>query len=833
MKIKKSFIRIALAAGLVGIAACSGSSASDSTVVRQKNAALATNVQKYVGSATSENWEDDSNTDYTNVAFRKDDKYQFSFDLNLDAVDANTNAPTSVPECWVETDGKYNRFTGTDCDAYPDNTWNRRSLEVDFRSAFSNFSVSGVPTNAGTKDLSTIKWAKCPLVTEFYPKWEQWTEGDTNESYREKSKPVTNESAGLYVTFVEAPNDSFVTADCNAIPAATNDFYDYTNWYENYRKLYDENGVGVPVTGVAFTVSFDKWNNDTQNNVLATVPAGNSTPTLKDILPTGMNSLMSDPDVHNYMYIESPTGKTESYTWEDVTYTYPINDWSWGTVLSLSSAKVKDYAPFDLAATADASGISTNWKRSADLEATDVTTHVLEWSTDGFTNQIETLNTYGEALSLPSCAIDPNDSIKVNSDISVRLYALDQNGIPSASTDVVTVKKAAGAIVCPTATLGAPQIVASSFSIENMEYTISWTAPADAGTSEITYCVDSSSDAFATEDAIYSQCGITETTVNLWYLGPTISFRVTASTDTGTVSKASAPVVVKAPETKAVTNVKSVLTEDGLKVSWVNTQLAGVDKKSAIIRWGLVADNVRGPEIGQGYVYGSNLYTISIADLSAGFIPGSTMWVDVQACSQFDCGAEASTTYEYLAPSTVVEPVTTGDSTAKAAVVAPGASQVQLPANQNITITVNSAEVAKGFAVPETDIKAIEYRVAKGVWKALSKQASVNIPKSASNFSVRVTKNDGKTLVSDKKIVRSGAYSVKAGATTSKAKLLSLANLKAPAGSKYAVTVSGKGICKVAGTGVKAVKKGACSAKVSVTPTGKKATSKTVKITVK
>ena len=291
--------------------------------------------------------------------------------------------------------------------------------------------------------------------------------------------------------------------------------------------------------------------------------------------------------------------------------------------------------------------------------------------------------------------------------------------------------------------------------------------------------------------------------------------------------------VVKAPETKAVTNVKSVLTEDGLKVSWVNTQLAGVEKKFAIVRWGLVGDNVRGPEIGLGYVYGSNIYTISTADLSAGFIPGSTMWVDVQACSQFDCGVEASTTYEYLAPSTKVEPVTTGDATATAAVVAPGASQVQLPANQNITIMVNSAEVAKGFSVAEKDIKAIEYRVAKGVWKALSKQASVNIPKSASNFSVRVTKNDGKTLVSDKSIVRSGTYSVKAGATTSKAKLLSLANLKAPAGSKYAVTVSGKGICKVSGTGVKAVKKGACSAKVSVTPAGKKATSKTVKITVK
>ena len=40
MKIKKSFIRIALAAGLVGLAACSGSSSSESTV-RQKNSALA------------------------------------------------------------------------------------------------------------------------------------------------------------------------------------------------------------------------------------------------------------------------------------------------------------------------------------------------------------------------------------------------------------------------------------------------------------------------------------------------------------------------------------------------------------------------------------------------------------------------------------------------------------------------------------------------------------------------------------------------------------------------------------------------------------------------
>ena len=240
---------------------------------------------------------------------------------------------------------------------------------------------------------------------------------------------------------------------------------------------------------------------------------------------------------------------------------------------------------------------------------------------------------------------------------------------------------------------------------------------------------------------------------------------------------------------------------------------------------------------------------IVASELGEGFVPGTTVWIDIQANSQFGLSKPTTTSYLYpvatptavattVATATTLAPVTTlapaADATAKAAVITPAATEVQLPADQNITIVVNSAEVAKGFAVPEKDIKSIEYRVAKGVWKALSKQASLNIPKSASNFSVRVTKNDGKTVVSEKNIVRS-AYSVAAGATTVKSKLLSLANLTSPAGSKYAIKVSSasKSICKVAGTGIKAVKKGTCSVNVSVTPAGKKATSKSVKITVK
>jgi hypothetical protein len=302
---------------------------------------------------------------------------------------------------------------------------------------------------------------------------------------------------------------------------------------------------------------------------------------------------------------------------------------------------------------------------------------------------------------------------------------------------------------------------------------------------------------------------------------------------------------VKSPETAPVTNAKATLSGDDVRVSWTNSQVSGVENKTAQISWGIQGKTERGLQIGSGYIEGANNYLIVASELGEGFVPGTTVWIDIQANSQFGLSKPTTTSYLYPVPATAVATTVAtattlapaADATAKAAVITPAATEVKLPADQNITIVVNSAEVAKGFAVPEKDIKSIEYRVAKGVWKALSKQASLNIPKSASNFSVRVTKNDGKTVVSEKNIVRTavGAWAVKAGATTAKAKLLSLAKLTSPAGSKYAITVASasKSICKVAGTGIKTLKKGTCSVNVSVTPAGKKATSQEVKILVK
>ena len=78
-------------------------------------------------------------------------------------------------------------------------------------------------------------------------------------------------------------------------------------------------------------------------------------------------------------------------------------------------------------------------------------------------------------------------------------------------------------------------------------------------------------------------------------------------------------------------------------------------------------------------------------------------------------------------------------------------------------------------------------------------------------------------------------YSVKAGEVAVKSTLLTQAKLKAPTGSKYAlsVAVSSKKICKILGTAIKTLKKGTCAVKVTVTLKGKKPTAKTVKISVK
>ena len=486
----------------------------------------------------------------------------------------------------------------------------------------------------------------------------------------------------------------------------------------------------------------------------------------------------------------------ESYTdYSGVVQTFSATKYVALNLLNLTSSKIKDYAPFGLSTTEDATGITATWKRSVDLVEDDVATHVLEWSTDGFANNVTEHRTDGVSMIVPSCLLNPNNEISIDSDISLRVYALDKNGVASKFSDVVTVKKTADNLVCPAAILAAPTNVVAKFSIKNMEYSISWAAPADAGTSTIFYCVESSSDAFKTEDEIASECGISDTKHKTWYFGgETASFRVIASRDTGAVSTASDSVDVKVPETKPVTNLKAELSGNEIKVSWVNNQESGVESKTVSISWGIMGKTERGPEFGNGAVAGTSNYILSVVDLGADFVPGASIWIDVQAESQLGPSKVASTSFEYVTATTAAPVV---EETAKTAIVTETATEVQLPAAA-VEVAIKVEDVYTGFGVTASDVKSIEYQIDAGSWTAVTPGAALKIPNAASKMAVRVTKTNGETVVSEKAIVRTEettATTVAASdSTMAPADTTAPETTEAPASSESSESSSGNNI---------------------------------------
>jgi hypothetical protein len=174
--------------------------------------------------------------------------------------------------------------------------------------------------------------------------------------------------------------------------------------------------------------------------------------------------------------------------------------------------------------------------------------------------------------------------------------------------------------------------------------------------------------------------------------------------------------------------------------------------------------------------------------------PGTTYWADVKRWgNQFD----------FTLTSTRVQFTTTGTFTAPTtSTVAPVVTTTVAPVvTTTVTPDVTTTTISSGGSSGTTNTSGVGSQT----------------PSSNSTSTVAVL------------------YSVKVGATTVKSKLLALAKLKLPTGSKYAVTVSAtsKKICKVLGTAIKTQKKGTCSVNVIVTLKGKKPTSKLVKILVK
>lgn len=126
MKINKSFIRIALAAGLVGLAACGG---SDSSANRNRNAAIATNVSHIEGQLLVSN-------PATEQILTTQNEFKIAMDVDYQAKGSGDNT------------------------------------NYDLRNAFSNFQVSAIKVAPETSNFAETIWSTCPVIArlEMSPK---------------------------------------------------------------------------------------------------------------------------------------------------------------------------------------------------------------------------------------------------------------------------------------------------------------------------------------------------------------------------------------------------------------------------------------------------------------------------------------------------------------------------------------------------------------------------------------------------------------------------------------------------------------------------------------
>jgi hypothetical protein len=198
MKINKSFIRIALAVGLIGLAACGGSDSSS----RNRNSSTVTNVKRYEGVISLQQMSGSDDEVPTG------DQYTVGFDIDLDSVSSHTFQTTY---------------------------W-----KGDFRKSITNLSIEAFDSNIGSTDLSKIDWAKCPIEAAF-------------------ASGTGTKLDLIMIMFAEAPNDTVKNAECGTPSDArytshgVRGFYDSDGKYvpttsnRRFTIRYDfENGVVVP-----------------------------------------------------------------------------------------------------------------------------------------------------------------------------------------------------------------------------------------------------------------------------------------------------------------------------------------------------------------------------------------------------------------------------------------------------------------------------------------------------------------------------------------------------------------------------------------------------------
>lgn len=686
MKINKSFIRIALAAGLIGLAACGGSDSSS----RQRNSEIATNVKRYQGTVQVSGGEFGSRTN--------PDKYSVSFDMNLDAV--------STQEF----------VTGT----------NNRG---DFRNAFSKFSIEKDPSNQGSQDLSTVKWAQCPYDSYFYK------DNDTMMSE-------------FQIVFAEATNSDIASAPCGR-PTLREDKHHQAGWWTS-------NGEYVaPNSGARYLTFYFRQPLEI---------GAEDFPSLVSLLPKGL-----DP------YFTETTNLFAGVAFSPYSLPYDLN-----FALNLSSTKLKDYQPYDLTATQQTATIDLNWKRSADLVETDVVSYNLLWSTDGSETFVSIPLDDVTEYQIPACLINPENNLTEESKVALQLIAIDSAGITSPAIEK-SVSLTADTVQCPTTDpIAAPTgftVVASKKTI-----TASWDAIEALDPNGTTYyCVSevnpnltdsTNKETIYRQDSVLIDC-TTETKMiikSIRYKNKTeVKYFVQAQSTSGVLSARSEVQTIAVQKEENVSGLTVESAEGGLTVKWNPNSSKSFDQVILIFSVNVDNDcdrfyeNLRQASLTEnglddilnrvGAVMNAETFFLSNDRLGDEYVPGSVVTVCAKRMGFTMWGESPDwglATYSYTSPLTAT-PVVEG--TAKTAIVTETATEVELPATA-VEVTVKVEDVYTGFGVTASDVKSIEYQIDAGSWTAVTPGSPLKIAKAASKMAIRVTKTNGEEVVSEKAIVR-------------------------------------------------------------------------------
>ena len=697
MKINKSFIRIALAVGLIGLAACGGSDSSS----RNRNSSTATNVKRYEGVISLQQMSGSDDEVPTG------DQYNVGFDIDLDAVSGHS----------LQT----------------------KMYKGDFRSAVTNLSISGFDGNTGSTDLSKVEWAKCPIEASFY----SWT-GDKLDL--------------LMIMFAEAPNDSVKNAECGK-PSNPDDaaygvrgFYDADGNYvsttsdRRFTIRYDlEKGVVVPEDSATlgsilpdaldsgFSYAAVTVNNKANNGYSQTTSKLNLSSTkVKDYQPFELTATPQTGTIDLNWKRSVDLDNTDALTYDLL---WSTNNFE--TTQSIPLDDVTEYSIPSCLVNPD-NALDTDSKVSLQIDKDGIRSPALEQSVSKGADTVQCppavtlaaptgLKVVGskEKITATWTAVENSDP-----DNAITYCVSELNPNPADSTSENSIDQQESVM-----------IECSDEPTVRIFYIAYNTAK------ETKYFVQALSGSGAVSDRSEIQTIPTPKTENVEGL------KITAE-DEGLNVKWNPGGYESLEEVDVFFAINSEMACSDDLFRDLFKDMDSIDNAGSKV--GAVVNTERyflsNERLGEAYVPGA-VVTVCAKRFVWTLWGAASDWVSATYTNPLAATDTAVTvaTVPSEAPATTVAPVV--EETAKAAIVTSTATEVQLPAAA-VEVTVKVEDVYTGFGVSASDVKSIEYQIDAGSWTAVTPGAPLKIAKAASKMAIRVTKTNGEEVVSEKAIVR-------------------------------------------------------------------------------